>query len=174
MKRIACSLSFVTMALTAANASANQITEDMITDAQSRWAQGIVSIGEAKLSNQDYAAYAEKMISELYDYEKYGVLFKPTKAKSDQFRETFEEAHSYFVTGVVNEDNGFAINPWTNVRFDNHDILVMDDIALAMGNDFFTTINNKEVKVEYTFGYRLDESGDVKIVLHHSSLPFNG
>ena len=81
MKRIACSLSFVTMALTAANASANQITEDMITDAQSRWAQGIVSIGEAKLSNQDYAAYAEKMISELYDYEKYGVLFKPTKAK---------------------------------------------------------------------------------------------
>lgn len=173
MKRFLMTTAITTTAFMATQASASQITVEMITEAQSKWAQGIVSIGDSKLNDRDYGAYAERLINELYDYDQSGVLFKPTKAKYDQFRETFDEAHSYFVTGVVNEDDGFAINPWTNVRFDNHDILVMDDIALAMGNYFFTTLDNQEVKVEYTFGYRLDESGDVKIVLHHSSLPYS-
>lgn len=114
------------------------------------------------------------MISELYDYEKYGVLFKLIKVKLDQFCEIFEEVYLYFVIGVVNEDNGFVINFWINVCFDNYDILVMDDIVLVMGNYFFIIINNEEVKVEYIFGYWLDEMGDVKIVLYYLLFFFNG
>ena len=41
-----------------------------------------------------------------------------------------------------------------------------------MGNYFFTSLEGVEVKVEYTFGYKLVD-GSLKIDIHHSSLPFN-
>ena len=43
---------------------------------------------------------------------------------------------------------------------------------MAMGNYFFTTPEGDEVKVEYSFGYVLDDGGNVRINLHHSSMPF--
>merc|ERR1719253_184539 len=42
-----------------------------------------------------------------------------------------------------------------------------------MGNYYFTDTSEKETKVEYTFGYWRDETGAIRIVLHHSSLPYN-
>ena len=45
---------------------------------------------------------------------------------------------------------------------------------MAMGNYFFTDPEGAEVKVEYSFGYVLDGQGEVKIVLHHSSVPYAG
>lgn len=165
----------VTISLFAVNAMAasKAISEQQILQAQQEWGQGIVIIGKAKLDGKDYKSAAKAHIEKLYDYSNGRVLFKPTKAKNDQFRQTFGEALSYFVTGEVSEDDGFAINPWTKVRFDNHDISIHGDVAFAMGNYYFTTTDNKEVKVEYTFGYRLDEAGQLRIVLHHSSLPFS-
>ena len=41
-----------------------------------------------------------------------------------------------------------------------------------MGNYFFTTTEGEEVKVEYTFGYMLDGEGNLRINVHHSSVPF--
>jgi hypothetical protein len=43
---------------------------------------------------------------------------------------------------------------------------------LAMGNYFFTDLSGIMVKVEYTFGYIRGNNGNLKINLHHSSLPF--
>ena len=40
-----------------------------------------------------------------------------------------------------------------------------------MGNYFFTAPDGTEAKVEYTFGYAVDEAGELRIQLHHSSLP---
>ena len=74
--------------------------------------------------------------------------------------------------GVCPEDGGFAIKGWTAVRFDNVDIVVCGETALAMGNYFFTTPEGDEVKVEYSFGYMLDAKGNVRINLHHSSMPY--
>lgn len=152
---------------------AAELSEKSILEAQKKWAEGIVQIGKVKTSGGDYKAEAKKLIDSLYAYDSGKVLFKPTKAKEEQFRESYEKAHSYFVKGVVGEDKGFAINPWKKVRFDNRDIMILDDVALVMGNYFFTSMDDQEVKVEYTFGYRLDDKGNVKIVLHHSSLPYN-
>ncbi|MEL1237112.1 MAG: hypothetical protein VXA61_10600, partial [Candidatus Neomarinimicrobiota bacterium] len=72
------------------------------------------------------------------------------------------------------EDKGFALQPWTNVRFENASVILNEDSAIAMGNYFFTETNGNEVKVEYTFGYFLDNNDNLKINLHHSSLPFSG
>ena len=41
-----------------------------------------------------------------------------------------------------------------------------------MGNYYFEDLAGNEVKVEYTFGYKLID-GNLKIDLHHSSFPYN-
>ena len=47
-------------------------------------------------------------------------------------------------------------------------------MAMAMGNYFFTAPDGNEQKVEYSFGYIVDAAGELRIALHHSSLPFAG
>ena len=103
------------------------------------------------------------------------VLFKPTLAAEKQFRSTFDEALSYFVASnnAAPEDKGFAIKGWTNVRFENVDILTEGKVGMTMGNYFFTDPEGVEVKVEYSFGYFLDDEGSVRINLHHSSMPYS-
>ncbi len=59
-----------------------------------------------------------------------------------------------------------------NVRFENVKTFIHGNTALAMGNYYFTTTGGDEVKVEYSFGYVKDKDNNLKIVLHHSSLPF--
>jgi hypothetical protein len=153
-------------------ASAQAIDEVQVREAQRAWGDGIVAIGQAYVSGGDYRAVAAEHVARLYAYDLGPVLFKPTKAARDPFRETFEQALSYFVTGIEPEDHGFAINPWTAVRFENHGIVTHRDIAFAMGHYVFTDPAGADTTVEYTFAYRLDEAGALRIVLHHSSLPY--
>ena len=60
------------------------------------------------------------------------------------------------------------------MRFENVDVVVHGDMAMAMGNYFFTAPDGSEQKVEYSFGYIVDAVGELRIALHHSSLPFAG
>jgi hypothetical protein len=75
--------------------------------------------------------------------------------------------------GKYPEDHGFALQPWTKVRFANSGMILREGSALAMGNYFFTDTNGDEVKVEYSFGYIRDDRGALRINLHHSSLPYS-
>ena len=160
--------------ITISPAIAETITKDEVLKAQDAWAAGIVKISKAYIDGEDYRAVAEQHINDLYAYGKTDVLFKPTLAADDQFRETYEDALSYFVGGVIEEDKGFAIKPWINARFDGEQhIAIHDDYAVSMGNYFFTPQGSDvEQKVEFTFGYLKDEDGDLLINVHHSSLPF--
>lgn len=145
------------------------ITRADVEAAQTAWGQGIVAIGQAK----DAQAAAENHLDTLYNYQAGPVLFKPTKAAEDQFRGSYDQALSYFVTGTVPEDKGFALAPYTHVRFENEGIVIDCDSALAMGNYFFTTTAGQDIKVEYSFGYVKDADGTLRINLHHSSLPYS-
>ena len=152
---------------------AHPITEAEIEEAQEVWGDGIVEIGEAYLNGDDYEAVAAEHVDTLYGYDEGTVLFKPTKAAEEQFRLTEDEALSYFVGGIIEEDTGFALQPWSAVRFENADIIIDTDSAVAMGNYFFTDVETgDEVKVEYTFGYVRGADGDLLITVHHSSLPY--
>ena len=144
-----------------------------ISNAQRAWGDGIVAIANAHLSGRDYVGIARNHVETLYAYGISPVLFKPTLAAEEQFRPNFESALSYFVASnnECPEDKGFAIKGWTNVRFENSDMILRDDSAIAMGNYFFTGQDGNEVKVEYTFGYIMDENGALRINLHHSSMP---
>lgn len=166
--------SVVGVLLMGAPVMAHPITEAEVNEAQSVWADGIVAIGQAYLTGGDYQTVAEEHVDTLYNYDEGTVLFKPTKAAEEQFRLTEDEAISYFVGGIIAEDGGFALQPWTAVRFENADIIVDGDSAVAMGNYFFTDgTTGNEVKVEYTFGYTLGADGNLVINVHHSALPYN-
>ena len=142
---------------------------------QRRWGDGIVAISEAHRNGGDYVGVATDHINTLYGYQTGPVLFKPTLASDEQFRPTFDAALSYFVASnnVCPEDEGFAIKGWTKVRFENEDVILDDNRALAMGNYFFTGPDGSEIKVEYTFGYVAEADGILRIQLHHSSMPAN-
>ena len=151
----------------------NMVDKADISDAQRAWGDGIVAIANAHLSGEDYVGIARNHVETLYAYGISPVLFKPTLAAEEQFRPNFESALSYFVASnnECPEDKGFALKGWTNVRFENSDMILRDDSAIAMGNYFFTGQDGNEVKVEYTFGYIMDENGALRINLHHSSMP---
>ena len=71
------------------------------------------------------------------------------------------------------EDRGFAIQPWSRVRFENAGFIIGGGMAIAMGNYWFTDANTgEEARVEFTFGYFRDGDGDLRINLHHSSFPY--
>ena len=144
-----------------------------VEGAQKAWGEGIVAIANAHKNDGDYVGIASNHVNTLYAYQMGPVLFKPTLAAIDQFRPTFDTALSYFVASnnACPEDRGFAIKGWTNVRFENSDIIIDGKTALAMGNYFFTDPEGQEVKVEYTFGYIEDGQGNLRIQLHHSSMP---
>ena len=144
-----------------------------VEGAQKAWGEGIVAIANAHMNDGDYVSIASNHINTLYAYQMGPVLFKPTLAAIDQFRPTFDTALSYFVASnnACPEDKGFAIKGWTNVRFENSEVIIDGGTALAMGNYYFTDPQGAEVKVEYTFGYIEDDQGNLRIQLHHSSMP---
>ena len=145
-----------------------------VENAQNQWGSGIVKIGQLKDSFKECRMYTLDFINKMYNFENGSVQFKPTKAAEKQFRNDLKGALSYFVAddSDYNEDGGFALNPWTKVEFQNNSINIYDDIAIAMGNYFFTDLNGGKTKVEYSFVYKKNELGELKIILHHSSLPF--
>tara|TARA_B100001248_G_scaffold258754_1_gene243579 strand:+ start:514 stop:975 length:462 start_codon:yes stop_codon:yes gene_type:complete len=150
------------------------ITREQVLDVQQKWGSGVVKIGSLKESRPECEEFASKFLDDRYAFEGGKVLFKPTKCESEQFRSTKLEALSYFIAGddrACNEDKGFAIQPWTNVRFENTGIILEENRAISMGNYFFTDLDGNEAKVEYTFGYKLID-GELKIDVHHSSFPF--
>lgn len=160
---------------TEAGDAAAAITAEEVEAAQKAWGEGIVTIGKTFTDEGDFKAAADEHIKKFYAYGADAtVLFKPTLTSDDQFRETFDEALSYFIGTEGTEDKGFAIKPWTAVRWENNGTVVDSDSAMSMGNYYFTDTDGNDTKVEYSFGYVRDENGDLKINLHHSSVPFGG
>ncbi|WP_343342836.1 phosphoribosyl-AMP cyclohydrolase [Sphingomicrobium sp. XHP0239] len=154
------------------------ITEQEVVAAQEAWGEGIVSIGKVYSAGGDYRKAAADHINEFYAYDQSLVLFKPTLASVEQFRPSFDGALSYFVGGNESypEDKGFAIKPWTNVRWQNAGITNnICHMAVAMGNYYFTPADGSaETKVEYTIGYIRDGEGDLRMAVHKSTIPYSG
>ncbi len=150
------------------------ITAEEVAAAQQGWGEGIVKIGAVHSEGGDVAQAATDHINTFYAYEDgEEILFKPTLAAEDQFRGDFDGALSYFIGTEGTEDGGFAIAPYTAVRWENEGTITDADSALAMGNYYFTGTDGNETKVEYTFGYTRNDDGELVINLHHSSLPFS-
>ena len=153
------------------------ITEKEVVAAQRAWGEGIIEIGRVYAQGGDYVTAAANHINRFYGYDLSLVLFKPTLASVEQFRPTFDSALSYFVgqNPSFPEDKGFAIRPWSKVRWKNEGIVNNScTMAVAMGNYWFTPAGGgPETKVEYSFGYVRGNDDELRIVVHHSSVPFS-
>ena len=150
------------------------MTEQDIFKAQNSWSEGIIKMGQISNDRSSLELYVSDFLDRLYNFDDQ-VLFKPTKAKDIQFRNDKNSAISYFIAGndkECNEDKGFALSNWSKITFENNDIILGEEHAMAMGNYIFENKNSK-IKVEFSFGY-IKVNGLVKINLHHSSIPFQG
>lgn len=131
------------------------------------WTHGVMDIGRVYNAEGDYRKTALAFIEEHYAFDRGDVLFKPTFTKEIVFRNSIEKALSYFVGGVVPEDNGFALRTWEKI--DLIQVNTIESIGAAMGLfNFKPAGSNTKTKVVFTF--ILDSSETIlKIKVHHSS-----
>ena len=151
------------------------ITKEQVLNSQKEWGAGVVKIGSLMNNRSACENFASEFLDKLYVFETGPVLFKPTKCEFEQFRPNKAQALSYFIAGdnrACQEDHGFAIAPWTAVKFENSDLILEESRAIAMGNYYFTALDGTEAKVEYTFAYK-HVDGHLKIDVHHSSFPYS-
>lgn len=154
------------------------ITEADVIAAQNAWGQALVQIATT-YDNQGFEAakrVAGDVIDQAYGYNLGPVLFKPTlAAPPTTFRTTRDGALSYFVAGnpAYPGDTGFAIKGWRSYEIENASIMIEDGVALSMGNVRVTDSKGATTVVDKTWGYVRDDQGHLRIVLHHSSLPYS-
>lgn len=158
--------------------SAN-ISEAEILAVQKGWGDALIQIGN------DYAsggyvkakATANAVLDAAYGYNMGPVLFKPTLTVAPQtFRVTKEGALAYFVGGDSKypKDTGFALKGWKKVDVENAAIHINGDVASTMGHVIFTDKDGKKTTVDKTWAFKKDDMGKIRIVVHHSSLPYTG
>ncbi len=151
------------------------ITKQQVLEVQKQWKDGILAISKSFAEKGDYKAMAHDFVKRLYAYDLGEVFFKPTLASEEAFRYDYDGAISYFTTGHIPEDKGFAIKPWKKLWFDDDiRIDIVDNVAISMGHYYGQAEGDAvPTKLEFSFVYILDDNGNLKIKLHHSSIPYN-
>ncbi len=153
------------------------ITESELSAAREAWGAGLVAISKAYEAGGIVEArpVAEGVLDAAYGYNLGPVLFKPTLASGDQtFRPTKKGALSYFV-GHDDEyplDGGFGIKGWREMESVTSASFIEGDVAMWMGWVILTDKDGNVTKVDKSFGYKKDAEGTLRIVQHHSSLPY--
>lgn len=153
------------------------ITEQEAVAAQKNWCSALININATYDKEGQAAAkkLAENIIDAAYAYQMGVVLFKPTLTENPQtFRPTRAGALSYFVGGDSSypKDTGFALKGWKKCEPVNSAIYIDGNSAITMGKVHFTDKNGKVTTVDKTWGYVKDDSGKLRINLHHSSLEY--
>ncbi|MFM6137716.1 MAG: hypothetical protein ACKO3K_05650 [Cuspidothrix sp.] len=153
------------------------ITESEVVAAQKAWGDALVAISTTYDEKGKAAAkaLAEKVIDQAYGYQMGIVLFKPTLTKAPQtFRTTSQGALAYFVGDDPSfpNDTGFALKGWRKVEIRNAGIFIVGNEATTMGNVLITDKTGKVTTVDKTWKFIKDSNGKLRVILHHSSLPY--
>lgn len=153
------------------------ITEREVLAAQQAWGEALVRIGRAHAEDGPEQArrVAAEVIDQAYGYGLGPVLFKPTLAEPPQaFRTTRAGALAYFVGGDPEfpKDGGFALKGWQAFEIRNAAIHINGDVATTMGNVILTAADGSRTTVDKTWSFKKTDDGQLRIVLHHSSLPY--
>ena len=153
------------------------ITKDDLANARKAWGEGLIAISKAYEEGGIDAArpVAEDVLDSAYGYGLGAVLFKPTLASGDQtFRPTRKGALSYFVGHDEDFplDGGFGLKGWREMESVTSAEFIEGEVGMWMGWVILTDKDGNITKVDKSFGYKKDEDGVLRIVQHHSSLPF--
>ncbi|MEC8127482.1 MAG: phosphoribosyl-AMP cyclohydrolase [Pseudomonadota bacterium] len=155
------------------------INETELAEARAAWGDGLVAISRAYDDGgiERARAVAGDILESLYGFEFGPVLFKPTlSGGAKTFRTDRTGTLSYFIGHNPDfpQDTGFGLKSWREVGSQTSSVFVEGDVAMWMGWVTFTDRNGDAVKVDKSFGYRRAADGRLKLVLHHSSLPYTG
>ncbi len=153
------------------------ITETELANARKAWGDALIAISKAYEADgiTKARAVAEGVLDAAYGYNLGPVLFKPTLAGGEKtFRTTRKGALSYFVGHDADYplDGGFGLKGWREVESESAASFIDGDVGMWMGWVTMTNKDGEVTKVDKTFGYQKDEDGTLRIVLHHSSLPY--
>ena len=153
------------------------ITEKELAEARINWGKGLIDISSSY--DQDginkVNSLASGILDKLYGFEFGPILFKPTLSGGIQtFRTDKEGTLSYFIgqNSKYSSDTGFALKSWREANSETSSVFVENDIAMWMGWVSLTNKDGDVVKVDKSWGYKRNKDGILKIVLHHSSLPY--
>ena len=153
------------------------IKEEELTKARIAWGEGMIAISKAyeEQGIQKATTTANLILDDLYGFDFGPILFKPTLSGGIQtFRNNKEGALSYFVgnNSKFPTDKGFGIKFWRKVKSETSSIFINENVAMWMG---WVTLTDKDggiVKVDKSWGYKKVTDGTLKIILHHSSMPY--
>jgi hypothetical protein len=134
------------------------------------WTDGLSMIRTAYEKNEDYKNIALEFINKHYLFNEESVLFKPTLTNKTIFRNSVDDALSYFIGGKYPEDTGFALKAYESININETNTIIEKDLIAIMGILDFKLVNsNESMRVAFTFVLKSSESG-LKIKIHHSSL----
>ena len=153
------------------------ITETDLAEARAAWGNGLIAISIAydERGIEGARAVAGDILDALYGFALGPILFKPTLSGGAQtFRTDRDGTLSYFIghDPAYPQDTGFGLRSWREVGSETSSFFVEGDVAMWMGWVTFTSKDGDVVKVDKSFGYRRAADGSLKLVLHHSSLPY--
>ena len=153
------------------------ISEKDLFDVRTAWGNGLIEISKSfeNAGIEMATSVASDMIDNLYGFNFGKVLFKPTLSGGSQtFRPTKEGALSYFVghNSAYPNDSGFGIKFWREINSVTSAIFIDDTVAMWMGSVTLIDRDGQITKVDKSWGYKLDGNGNLRIMLHHSSLPY--
>jgi len=153
------------------------ITQEDLSIVRDSWGAGIIAISKAydEKGIDPATTIANQILDNLYGFELGSILFKPTLSWGKQtFRSDKEGTLSYYLgnNSKYPSDNGFATKSWSKFESETSSFYIDESIAMWMG---WVTLTNKKgeiIKVDKSWGYKRLANGSIKIVLHHSSLPY--
>ena len=147
----------------------NDISLIEVEDFLNSWKDGVIDIGIAYQKGNDYKEKARTFIETHYAFDIGDVLFKPTFTNDVVFRNNLEDALSYFVTGDISEDSGFAIKPWEEIKTSEVSFILDHNLCAVMGVLDLKPLNSEnKTKIAFTF-ILLKDNDRFKIKIHHSS-----
>ena len=154
------------------------ISEEEVIAAGKNWCAALVGISNTFHSEGAAAAKAkaEAVIDAAYSFQQGPVAFKPTLASGPStFRNTRQGALDYFVgpDPAFPPGRGFATyKRWTDCTVQEDVIQLFGPVANSMGNVSITDDQGNVTTVDKTWTFWQPKNDVMRIVLHHSSIPF--
>ena len=153
------------------------ILEKDLSTARTAWGNGLLEISKSFETEGIEMArkVAGNMLDTLYGFDLGQVLFKPTLSGGSQtFRPTKKGALSYYTgqNSIYPDDVGFGVKSWREFSSNTSAIFIDDTVAMWMGSVTLIDRDGQITKVDKSWGYKLDGNGNLRIMLHHSSLPY--
>ena len=159
------------------------ITEAEVNQIQQGWCEALLAIS-AVYQNGGYDAAKAKaaaVIDTAYAYKFGPVAFKPTYSIGDEtFRTSRDGALAYFVgpdptiPQFRDKKLGFATyRHWVRCEIKDYVMQLLGNTANTMGQVILTDAQGQTAAPEKTWTFIREMDGSVRILLHHSSAPFD-